>query len=565
MTAAADDGRTDAAGAGDRPLTVPLLVRGGLDPNTQRELVIIARLSALMAVVTIICGIVGAPGLLVLMQFTFAAGFGSLALGIFLWYHTRRRWLEVTLTGIVLTQRGQKIPVRDEQVIAVSRQRKIVPPGFFERVVRLEIDREGAVETIESCYSLVRGQIDPLDALLNRLFRSLAHRTREGLSRGAALSGKGWRVDRDGLHCVVGRMRSIYPLECLARVSRHGGCLCLWKGIEERPFLCIPLGSRNAYPLEIFLQQSNLANRARVQELPGKPLGRMLLRHHNPDRGRGLAVAAGALVVTAFLIMMGLPPVTTFWQLGCLLLGALTVCIAPLGVLAFLRSNRPTIHFHEAGVSLPRRDGVRELLYTDVETMTLKNGQEILFTPKAGSNRPIIHYRSVYGRATNELLRYRDQAACVIAHRWRAELANGPVTWTPRLRFLPDGLEYRPESAMGTGEPRTVPYDKISYQVEQGHFLLLVKGQSAPVAKERLDGVNVFPGLMLLRMIDEHSQPSDAGTDAKTLAARWDTLRAATPEKTTREPNVRITVDGASSRAITTEVPDLGEPGEDDE
>jgi len=84
MTPTANDGRADAAGAGDRPLTVPLLVRGGLDPNTRRELVIMARLSALMAVVTIICGIIGAPGLVVLMLLTFAAGFGSLALGIFL-------------------------------------------------------------------------------------------------------------------------------------------------------------------------------------------------------------------------------------------------------------------------------------------------------------------------------------------------------------------------------------------------------------------------------------------------------------------------------------------------
>jgi hypothetical protein len=563
MTTIPDRERGDAA-ASDRPLTMPLLVRGGLDPNTRRSLLFLATLIAILVAMDATYLIAGKPFELLLMVL-FPAGFALIALGIFLCYFARRCWLEVTLTGVILTRRGQRVAVGDEQIIAVSRLNVIAPAGVIERVIWLEIDREGALETIECHYGIPRNQNDPLNALFQRVFGSLSRRTREGLSQGAALSGKGWRVDRDGLHCKVGRKRTIYPLECLSRVGRHGGYLCLWKGTEERPFLRIPLGSRNAYPLEVFLQESILANPARAQDLPDKPLGRMLLRCHHPDRGRGLAAAALALASALFLITMGLPPVTVFWQLVCLVLGTLTLCLAPVGILQFLWSNRPTIHFHEAGVSQPNREGVRELLYTDVETMSWKDGKEILLTPRAGSDRPVIHYRSAYGHDTAELIGYRDHAASIIARRWLAELEKGPVTWTPRLRFLADGLECRVKQAISSGAVQTVPYDKIGYRFERGQCVVFVQGGPAALMRERLGGVNFFPGLTLLRMIQERSQPSAATDDVKSLAPRMNTLQAATLDKTAAQADIRITATGAPSRAVTAEIPDAGELVEDDE
>jgi hypothetical protein len=488
-------------------------------------------------------------------------GMGSTALGIFLWHVTRRRWLEVTLTGIVLTRRAQKISVADEQIIAVSRLSVTNPNGGIERIVWMEIDREGTVERVECHYGIPRGQMDPLEALLNRVFRSLARRTHDGLSRGAALSGKGWRVDRDGLHCKLGGKRAIYPLNCLSHVGRHGGRLCLWKGSEERPFLSIPLGSRNAYPLEVFLREASPANPVDMEQLPGRPLGRLLLRYHQPDRGRGLAVAAGALVVALFLITMGLSTTIVFGQLVCLLLGAITLCISPLGIFAFVRSDRPTIHFHESGVSQPTRKAMGELLYTDVEAMTWKGAKEILFTSRAGSDRPVIHYRSAYGKETVELIGYRDHAAGIIARRWLAELEKGPVTWTPRLRFLPDGLEYRPDGVIGKGEPRIVPYDKIYHRIEHGKWLLFVRGDFVPMMRERIDGVNFFPGLMLLRMIQERSRPCTPGPDVKTLAPRLEAKQATTPEPS----DLRITSQGPASAAVTDKAPDVGGLVEEEE
>jgi hypothetical protein len=392
--------------------------------------------------------------------------------------------------------------------------------------------------------------------LVERVVHSLACRTREGLSCGAALSGKGWRVDREGLHCKVGGKPVIYPLACLSYAGRHAVHLCIWKGEEERPFLRIPSWSRNAYPLGVFLQEAILANPARVVGLPGKPLGRLLLKLHNPDRGKGLFVAPGFLLLALFFGAMGITSESLIAQFGLLVLAALTLCLVPISIFQFVQSDRPTIQFHEAGVSQPGPEGEHELLYTDVETMIWKRGKEILFASAAGSERPVIHYRSAHGQQSAELIGYRDQAASIIARRWLAELEKGPVTWLPRLRFLPDGLEYRPEVMLGSGSPRMVPYDKIRSRFQQGVFELFVEGKTGAVLRERSDGINFFPGLMLLNWMCSGKPPAEAEAGSKTPDPR--------PERMPSSPDVRITATGGPSSAVTAEMPEGGDE-EDDE
>jgi hypothetical protein len=137
--------------------------------------------------------------------------------------------------------------------------------------------------------------------------------------------------------------------------------------------------------------------------------------------------------------------------------------------------------------------------------------------------------------------------------------------WTPRLRFLPDGLEYRPDGTIGNREPRIVPYDKIHYRIEHGKCLLCVEGEPAAVMRERLSGVNFFPGLMLLMMIQERSRPSPTGPDVKMLAPRLETLQTATPEKPPAQSDLRITAQGPASAAVTDKIPDAGGLVEEDE
>jgi hypothetical protein len=95
--------------------------------------------------------------------------------------------------------------------------------------------------------------------------------------------------------------------------------------------------------------------------------------------------------------------------------------------------------------------------------------------------------------------------------------------------------------------------------------VLFVEGESVAVAKERRDGVNFFPGLMLLGMIGERFRPAAATADVGSLAPRLKTHQAAMREPTAAQPDARITASGGASRAVTGEVPEAGGPEEDEE
>jgi hypothetical protein len=527
---------------------------------------VLAGFGSFFAVVGTFAAVTGAPWELVLLEMFLATVFGSPVLFTSLWKLTHRRWLEVTVPGFVLTGRGKRIAFRDEQVVGIGQYGNADHSGT-DRVIRLKIDRGKDIETIECRYRIPPAKIDPLAAFIDRVVHGLARRTRENLSRGAALSGKRWRVDHEGLHYMTRGKRAVYPLECLSRASHHGGRLCVWKGEEERPFLRIRSASRNAYPLGILLHEAILANPAPVNELPGKPLGRMLLDRRSPDRRNALIVIAGSLLLCLICDAMALYgggeqgwDWATFFLLAAVPHGVLLA-----GVFQFFRGSQSTIRFHEAGISQERRGGVRELLYTDVETMTWKGGKEVVLTPRAGSDRPVIRYRSAYGNETPELNEYRDHIATIIARRWLTELEKGPVTWTPRLRFVPNGLEYRQERVIGHGELQTVPFDKFGHRFGRGKLLLFVQGEPGAVVSESMGGANFFPGLMLVRMIWQRARPSAKAENEKLFAPRLDTLQVATLDKTAAQADIRITATGAPSRAVTAEIPDAGELVEDDE
>jgi hypothetical protein len=546
-------------------LTVPLLVRGTFFSEMTMMLLVLSGGGCMFTGLGIYFAIDGGPVDFVIGSLLLGLALGPPAIVGLVRKMNQRRWLEVTLPGFVLSGRGKKIAVTDDQVIAVSRWSKIDDIGITNRVVRLEMDIRGTVETIECRYRLRVTQIDPLAVFVERLDRSLARRTREGLSRGAALSGKGWRVDRDGLRCVVGGKPGCYPMHCLSHVSQDTAHLCTWKGDEDEPFLRIPLKSRNAYPLGLLLQEAIRANPSRTEKPPSNPLGRMLLKCHYPDRGKGLIFAGGMLAVALFFGAIGLTSGDSGLQFRTYLAAVLGLCNVPVGILLFLWSSRPTVLFHEAGISQPDRVGTLQLLYTDVGTMTWKGGKEITFTPRAGSDGSVIHYRSAHGRETTGLNAQRDRVAAIIAQRWLADLEKGPVTWTPRLRFQSNGMEYRPERKNESDHSRVVPYEILHHRFERGQLLLFVNGEPEILAKEQLSAVNIFPGMMLLSMIWERYKTSAPGADLRSLDPPQETVQSSPPEDTWVSSEVRITASGGSNRAVTTDIPDAGHPGEDEE
>src|SRR5688572_5811224 len=102
MAAVPEDGLPDgttrelAALSADRPLTVPLLIRGSFDSSPFGLLVAIAALLFLGGCFALLRSATIEPALLC-WAYASAAGIPALVIGLYL--RRQRRWLEVTLTG----------------------------------------------------------------------------------------------------------------------------------------------------------------------------------------------------------------------------------------------------------------------------------------------------------------------------------------------------------------------------------------------------------------------------------------------------------------------------------
>src|SRR5262245_49349651 len=107
----------------DRPLSVPLLVRGGFNSGL---LVWLAFYGNAFILAGLFALLQPSPEAVAGVFWLIAAGFGVLVLLRALWLLPRRRWLEVTLNGFVLTRRGRRQTFLDADVVGLSRG----PPGL---------------------------------------------------------------------------------------------------------------------------------------------------------------------------------------------------------------------------------------------------------------------------------------------------------------------------------------------------------------------------------------------------------------------------------------------------
>src|SRR5262249_38094629 len=125
---------------------------------------------------------------------------------------------------------------------------------------------------------------------------------------------------------------------------------------------------------------------ARAWPLPGKPLGRILLEQSNPQR-------RAALVLTSLFLALLLPVLlgTLLLDVALVAFGVLPVLVLALALRAFSLACRPTLRFHEHGVSQVTRTGARELLSTEIGTLVWKSGTEVCCAPLPGLARPTIH------------------------------------------------------------------------------------------------------------------------------------------------------------------------------
>jgi hypothetical protein len=191
-------------------------------------------------------------------------------------------------------------------------------------------------------------------------------------------------------------------------------------------------------------------------------------------------------------------------------LGALAGAVA-CGVGA-LHTHRMAFRCHEYGVHQSGLTGTRQLRYLEVASFSYAatrhfvNGSytgtsfALSFDPVAERAGQRIAYRTQLPNSDDELDNLRDHISKVIAGRMARELNAGqPVAWTPNLRFVPEGLEFRPSGFFGRKEPFVLPYHEIAnFELQQGVFHVWKRGGTKSVVQEPVSQPNFFPGFFLL-------------------------------------------------------------------
>lgn len=407
---------------------------------------------------------------------------------------TRRRWLEVTLDGFVLVRRdGSRLTINDEQIIALSNQTWPNSDGSYMRRVLIEIEKEERTETIECFYHVAANNADPMYALVERNTTALVRRTVEGQDQRARLIGVGWHYDRDGLHVHHGPRRGVYPLEELTYLAYFDSQVKIYRNAEVNPFFCMPDTSRNAQVLGRLLWEI-MSQRPTVNDpLPSEPLGRRMRTIYGRD------YLVGSFILIPFGILMA------FFLIGGVLGSPFfLIPAAGFGILFFLgvwlvwRTSYMRIDYHQFGVRQPGRG--RSLLFENLGSMRWTN-TNIRLDPMPGVVGPCIVFQTISLYFTHDHAVIRDYIASKIAERWLKELGNGPVRWTPNLRFLPQALEYQTSGVFGRGAPVSVPYSATSYYLIQNKMDLFVQGASYAVLKQSIEVTNFHPGLILLNWI----------------------------------------------------------------
>src|SRR5262249_26129902 len=118
----------------DQPLTVPLLVRGSAEQPALGGALILGILLTLIGVVGLLSDDAVTPAIIFLCL---GAAVLLPTLAMVAWLVTRRRWVQVTMTGFVVTDPEGRTTFLDDQVLALSSSTRVTPAGHTRRRVRL--------------------------------------------------------------------------------------------------------------------------------------------------------------------------------------------------------------------------------------------------------------------------------------------------------------------------------------------------------------------------------------------------------------------------------------------
>jgi hypothetical protein len=420
--------------------------------------------------------------------------------------------------GFVLTDFAGERDVRDDEVISMALQvKRNYANGLLRSLTRefvIWLTAEERPERLVMTNTFKAGAADPIAGLIQRLGDRLHEQARADRDAGRSVLGERWSIEAGELSVRGDKAISACRVEDVVAVDSVDDQVCIWRRGQDAPFARVPGSSANAYLLGRLLGEE-LARRPRPDGPPTDgQLGRIIFERR-PRKSTVVVLAVLAALCLSAAAGLGLlalaNAVPALWA-------ALFVALAGVLWLGAIQCRRASFRCHEYGVFQSGLRRTRTLRYADVGEFTYSavrhfhhgaytgTAVQLTFQAANGEKADHIRYRAMIKNADRELDNLRDAVSTMIAARMRQELdAKRPVRWTPRLRFLPEGIEYQAGGAFRRPEPVVVPYREIaSYNVNQGTFLLWVKGRQKPVVREGVARPNFFPGFLVLASLGEH-------------------------------------------------------------
>jgi hypothetical protein len=425
-----------------------------------------------------------------------------------------RLWVEDLGDGFLLIDPEGERRIADVHVISTALiSKRNYASGLLKSTTRRFVVWLGSdtdtPERVEMTNLIELNGKDPLDPLIERINTRLGDIAKNDLARGRSVLGECWVWESKELTVRDRKATQVVPLAEVSAANIVDGKICIWRSGRDDAFARVPLDSANASVFWQLLTEHVAKLPQSDAPPPEGQLGRIIFER-SPKRGSVLALVflAGICVLVALLFtVVGLTGQTPMILVG---VGALVAAVA-FGVGA-LHTQRMAFRCHEYGVYQSGLMGERQLRYLEVAcfsyaaTRHFVNGSytgtsfALSFEPVVEKSGQRIAYRTQLPNADDELDNLRDHISKVIAGRMARELNAGqPVAWTPNLRFVPEGLEYRPSGFFGRKEPFILPYREIAnFELQQGMFHVWKPGATKSVVQEPVSQPNFFPGFFLL-------------------------------------------------------------------
>lgn len=433
----------------------------------------------------------------------------------------------------VRDRRGER-EFTDDQVICASHSAR---PNYVNGVLKsttrtfdVWVEGDAGPERVKMVNRLAIGAFDPLADFVERLFAHLHERAIAALEDGQPFEGEGWTLYPVELVVQTGRASQNVQLEDLAAAEIFDDHICVWKHGQDEPVMRIPISAANTQILLRLLVERITRRSPNGDTLAGNRLGRVLFER---KPGRLNVALLWLLPIAALLTIVVVNLGVVRGGRNAFLMSLPLVALLGLIWLLVL-SQSVEFRVHEHGVRRKWLFRSRQLKFSEVESFTYSAVRHyakgvytgtnftLTFAALAGGKPKKLTYAKNLRNADADLDRLRDYVSRLIADRMAAQFAlDRPVTWTEGLRFLPEGLEYRPTGFLGRKAPVVIPYEQIyGFDASQGTFWLWVSGRKKPRVKESLSLPNFFPGYLFLTEILASRPPLTRTTEVAPAVAR---------------------------------------------